>query len=120
MVITDYSFSVIRDWFIGGNFPIQPSGMIFGTGSASPSFGDIQLGSPLDTTRHAFASQSGIGFTAQFEHLVNSGDIITGSIVREIGMISQSGGNLWFRELIPEVELFGSAEINSFLAITVR
>lgn len=119
MAYTDFGFSEVRDWLIGGT-TVSPSGMLVGTGSSAVSFGNLLLGSPLDPTRHAFESQSGIGFTAQFEHLVRSGDIITGSVVREIGLIGTSGGNLHFRELLPEIELFGSAEINSFLQVTIN
>jgi hypothetical protein len=118
MVFTDWGFSVVRDWMLGKSVT-APSGMLVGTGSGTVTFSNLLLGSPMDPTRHAFASRSGIGFTGQFEHLVNSGDIITGSIVREIGMIAQSGGNLFFRYLIPEIELLGSTEINSVVVINV-
>ena len=118
MAITDFGFSEIRDWMTGGT-QAAPSGMIVGTSSGAVGFGNLLLGSPLYPTFRAFESYSGIGFTAQLEHLVRSGDIITGSVVREIGMNATSGGNLYFRELLPEIELFGSAEINSFLQITV-
>lgn len=119
VVYTDFGLSEIRDWLIGGT-TTAPSGMLVGTGSGAVSFGNLLLGSPLDPTRRGFESQSGIGFVAQFEHLVRSGDIITGSIVREIGLIAISGGNVHFRELLPEIELFGSAEINSFLQVTIN
>ena len=118
MVFTDWGFSVVRDWMLGRN-PTAPSGMLVGTGSGTVAFSDILLGSPMDPTRHSFLSNSGIGFTCQFEHLVNSGDIITGSVVREIGMIPFSGGNVFFRSTIPGVELFGSAEIDSFMIVNV-
>ena len=119
MVFVDWGFSVIRDWMVGNSF-MAPSGMLVGVGSGTIAFSNLLLGSPLDLTRHAFLSKSGIGFATQFEHLVNSGDYITGSVAREIGMIAQSGGNMFFRELLPEIELFGSAEINSFLQITIK
>jgi hypothetical protein len=118
MVFTDWGFSIVRDWMLGRS-PSIPSGMLVGVGSGDIAFSNLRLGSPLDPTRHVFSSQSGIGFTCQLEHLVNATDIITGSVVREIGMIAQSGGNLFFRSLIPEIELFGSAEINSFLIINI-
>ena len=118
LVVTDFFFSEIRDWMTGGT-TVAPSGMLVGTGSGATGFGNLLLGSALDPTRRGFESTSGIGFVAQLEHLVRSGDIITGSVVREIGLIAVSGGNVHFRELLPEIELFGSAEINSFLQITV-
>jgi len=119
VVFVDFGFSTVRDWMLG-NDPTAPSGMLVGTGSGAIAFDNVLLGSPLDPTRHAFASQSGLGFSTQFEHLVESTDITTGSIVREIGMLATSGGNLFFRELLPDIELFGSAEINSFLQINIR
>ena len=103
-----------------GATPAAPSGMLLGTGSKAATFQDTLLGSPLYPTWHAFASRSGVGFTAQLEHLTLSGDIITGSMVSEIGMNATSGGNLFFRSVLPSVELFGSVQIDSFLTIIVR
>lgn len=118
MVFTDWGFSVIRDWVLGKEIG-GPMGMLVGTGSNPPSFGDLRLGSPLDPTFHGFASVSGIGTMAQLEHFVRSGDITTGSIIREIGMVAEAGGNVFFRSLIPETELFGSVEVDSFLLVSV-
>lgn len=117
-MITDFAFSTVRDWMLG-NTIVAPSGMLVGTGSGALAYSDIRLGSPLDPTRHAFDSKSGIGFTAELEHTVLSGDISTGSLVREIGMVSASGGNIWFRDLMPEIELFGSTILINTLQITV-
>ena len=103
-----------------GNSFTAPSGMLVGTGSNTPAFGDLLLGSPMDPTRHSFDSRSGLGFVAQFEHTVLSGDITTGSLVHEIGMIPQSGGNVFFRDLMPEIEIFGSTIIQSILNVNIK
>jgi len=118
MVLTNFGFSTIVDWLVGVN-PVAPSGMLVGIGSGAVAFTNLKLGSPLDSTRHEFASKSGIGFDVQFEHIILSGDIITGSIVREIGMLAASGGNVFFRSLTPEIELNGSVVVDSFLTIKI-
>ena len=102
-MFTDYGFSVVRNWLVGGELATSPSGMLVGTGSYSEAFSNLLLGSPLDSTRHAFDSKSGIGFYAELEYTVLSGDITTGSLVHEIGMIQSSGANLMFRKLTPEI-----------------
>lgn len=119
MVLTDFAFSSVRQWMIGNSIT-APSGMLVGTGSGAIGYGNTSLGSPLYPTWHGFDSRSGIGFTAEFEHTALSGDITTGSLVREIGMAATSGGTLWFRELMPEIELFGSTVINSFVVLAVK
>jgi len=118
MTFTDIGFSTVRQWLVG-KAPTAPSGMLVGVGSGAVAFTNLLLGSPLDPTRRGFESQSGIGFTAQFEYLVQSGDITTGSLVREIGLIAQSGGNVFFRALQPEIELNGSVFIDNFLTIKI-
>lgn len=123
MVITDYAFSIVRNWMTGGFLPSPgsvPSGCLAGTGSAATSFADTALGSPLYPTWHAFDSKSGIGFTCEFEHTVLSGDITTGSLVHEVGMAATSGGTLWFRELLPEIEIFGSTILLSNITLAVK
>lgn len=120
MVFTDFGFSVVRNWLVGGASTTAPSGLLVGTGSKAESFADLLLGSPLDPTRRAFASKSGLGYTVEFEGLVDSGDITTGSIVREIGMIAASGGNLFFRSLTSEIELNGSVVITPIVTLYFR
>ena len=119
MVITDFAFSSVRDWMVGNTITV-PSGMLVGTGSADVAFGNLLLGSPLDPTRRGFQSESGLSYTIEWEGLVDSGDIITGSLVHEIGIIAASGGNLWQRELLAEIELNGSVVILPIVNLTVR
>lgn len=116
---TDYGFSIIRNFLIGGD-ALLPSGLLVGTGSAPLNFSDIYLGSPLDPTRRGFQSVSGIGYSVEWEGLIDSGDITTGSVVREIGMIAQSGGKLFFRSLINDIELFGSIVITPIIDLNIK
>lgn len=120
MVMEDYSFSVIRNWMVGGELTTAPGSMEVGTGSGAISFTTVRLGSMLPPTFRGFQSKSGIGFTVELEGLIDSGDITTGSLVREIGLYAVSGQSLWFRNLLPEIELNGSALIDPYLIITVK
>ena len=123
MTVTDYAFSIVRNWMVGGFLPnpgSAPSGCLVGTGSGAVAFTNTVLGSPLYPTWRGFDSRSGLNLSAEFEHSVLSGDITTGSIVREIGMASTSGGTLFFRSLTPELELFGSMVVLSTINITVN
>jgi hypothetical protein len=88
--------------------------------SGTSILGNVLGSVPGITTRHAFSSRSGIGYTVQFEHILANTDVMTGSVAREFGMLAQSGGNLFVRETIPETELFGSTQINSFLYLNVQ
>ena len=118
-MFTDTGFSVIRNWLVVQAPYLSPGSMLVGEGSTAPAFTDTDLVTQLDDTEATFSSRQSFTDRARFEYLVESGDCI-GSVVREIGLFDISNGNMFWRDVIPDITLNGSVELQNVLHIDIN
>lgn len=117
MVFVDTGFSVVRNWLIGTSPQLSPGSGMVGTGSVTAAFTDTALGSPLTPTKHVFTTKTAKDKYLEYEYIVLSGDIITGSVVAEVGFFDN--GNMFVRNNISKITLNGSVELQIIETINI-